>query len=40
MSKLCAPIRDERIKELSEKTDVVDVFQGILEVGYPTIKAP
>ncbi|KAI4464039.1 testis-specific protein pbs13 t-complex 11 [Holotrichia oblita] len=32
MSKLCAPIRDERIKELSEKTDVIEVFRGILEV--------
>ncbi|KRT82442.1 hypothetical protein AMK59_3549, partial [Oryctes borbonicus] len=31
MSKLCAPIRDERIKELREKTDVVEVFRGILE---------
>ena len=32
MSKLCAPIRDEKIKELTEKVDVIDTFKGILEV--------
>ncbi|XP_047121450.1 T-complex protein 11-like protein 1 [Schistocerca piceifrons] len=31
MGKLCAPIRDEKIKELSETKDVVAVFKGILE---------
>ncbi|XP_049825303.1 T-complex protein 11-like protein 1 isoform X2 [Aethina tumida] len=31
MGKLCAPIRDERIKELTETTDVIDTFRGILE---------
>lgn len=32
MSKLCAPVRDEKIKELTETTDVVETFKGILEV--------
>lgn len=32
MSKLCAPVRDEKIKELTETEDVVDTFKGILEV--------
>lgn len=32
MSKLCAPVRDEQIKQLTETTDVVDTFKGILEV--------
>ncbi|CAH0560659.1 unnamed protein product [Brassicogethes aeneus] len=31
MSKLCAPVRDDKIKELTEMTDVVDTFRGILE---------
>lgn len=32
MSKLCAPVRDDKIKELTETIDVVDTFKGILEV--------
>lgn len=32
MSKLCAPVRDEKIKELTETVDVIDTFKGILEV--------
>ncbi|XP_018576855.1 T-complex protein 11-like protein 1 [Anoplophora glabripennis] len=31
MSKLCAPVRDDRIKELTETEDVIDTFKGILE---------
>lgn len=31
MMKLCAPVRDEKIKQLAEKTDVIEVFRGILE---------
>lgn len=31
MSRLCAPVRDEKIKELASLTDVVSVFRGILE---------
>ncbi|XP_044734759.1 T-complex protein 11-like protein 1 [Chrysoperla carnea] len=31
MSKLCAPVRDDRIKELSETEDIVETFRGILE---------
>lgn len=32
MSKLCAPVRDDKIKELTETTDVVDTFKAILEL--------
>lgn len=32
MSKLCAPVRDDKIKELTETEDVIDTFKGILEV--------
>lgn len=32
MAKLCAPVRDDKIKELTQTTDVVDTFKGILEV--------
>ncbi|XP_033330985.1 T-complex protein 11-like protein 1 [Megalopta genalis] len=32
MSKVCAPVRDSKIKELSEKTDVIEIFKGIMEV--------
>ncbi|CAG9823180.1 unnamed protein product [Phaedon cochleariae] len=32
MGKLCAPVRDDRIQELSETSDVIDTFKGILEV--------
>lgn len=31
MAKLCAPVRDDKIKELTQTTDVVDTFKGILE---------
>lgn len=31
MGRLCAPVRDERIRELQHITDVVDTFKGILE---------
>lgn len=32
MAKLCAPVRDDRIKQLTETTDVIETFKGILEV--------
>lgn len=32
MSKVCAPVRDERIKELIQLTDVIETFRGIMEV--------
>lgn len=32
MAKLCAPVRDEKIKQLTETVDVIDTFKGILEV--------
>ncbi|CAD1476228.1 unnamed protein product, partial [Heterotrigona itama] len=32
MSKVCAPVRDEKIRELSQKTDVIEIFKGIMEV--------
>ncbi|XP_051173039.1 T-complex protein 11-like protein 1 isoform X2 [Leptopilina boulardi] len=32
MSKVCAPVRDEKIKELHELTNVVDTFRGIMEI--------
>ncbi|KAK4886177.1 hypothetical protein RN001_002448 [Aquatica leii] len=31
MAKLCAPVRDEKIKQLSETEDVIEIFKGILE---------
>jgi hypothetical protein len=31
MAKLCAPVRDDKIKELTQTTDVVETFKGILE---------
>ncbi|KAG8237361.1 hypothetical protein J437_LFUL017595 [Ladona fulva] len=31
MSKLCAPVRDERIRELTQTTEIVPLFKGILE---------
>lgn len=31
MSKICAPVRDEKIRELLECTDIVDTFKGIME---------
>lgn len=32
MSKICAPVRDDRIKELGECTNVIETFRGIMEV--------
>ncbi|XP_053973178.1 T-complex protein 11-like protein 1 isoform X2 [Hylaeus anthracinus] len=32
MSKVCAPVRDGKIRELSQKTDVIEIFKGIMEV--------
>lgn len=32
MAKMCAPVRDEKIKELTETTDVIETFKGTLEV--------
>lgn len=31
MGKLCAPVRDQDIANLTQKTDVVEIFKGILE---------
>ncbi|XP_057657005.1 T-complex protein 11-like protein 1 [Diorhabda carinulata] len=31
MAKLCAPIRDDKIREIGEAVDVLDTFKGILE---------
>ncbi|KAG7204914.1 hypothetical protein KM043_005306 [Ampulex compressa] len=32
MSKVCAPVRDEKIRELNQKNDVIDIFKGIMDV--------
>ncbi|KAG6798669.1 T-complex protein 11-like protein 1 isoform X1 [Apis mellifera caucasica] len=32
MSKVCAPVRDEKIRELNQKTDVIEIFKGIMEI--------
>ncbi|XP_015433465.1 PREDICTED: T-complex protein 11-like protein 1 [Dufourea novaeangliae] len=32
MSKVCAPVRDSMIRELGQKTDVIEVFRGIMEI--------
>lgn len=32
LSKLCAPVRDERLKELNEMTDIVQLYRGIMEL--------
>lgn len=32
MSQVCAPVRDAQLKELSQKTDVIEIFKGIMEV--------
>lgn len=32
MARLCAPIRDEKIRELTQTTDVVETFKGIMEL--------
>jgi hypothetical protein len=34
MGKLCAPVRDEKIRELTQTQGVVPMFKGILEVSY------
>lgn len=37
MAKLCAPVRDETIQQLKDRTDVIETFQGILEVNFQII---
>lgn len=32
MSKICAPVRDEKIRELSQQTDIVETFKGVMEL--------
>ncbi|XP_029166692.1 T-complex protein 11-like protein 1 isoform X2 [Nylanderia fulva] len=32
MSKICAPVRDERIKELSQQVDIIETFKGVMEL--------
>ncbi|XP_018406006.1 PREDICTED: T-complex protein 11-like protein 1 isoform X1 [Cyphomyrmex costatus] len=32
MSKICAPVRDEKIRELSQQVDIVETFKGIMEL--------
>lgn len=32
MARLCAPVRDDRIRELTQTTDVVELFRGIMEL--------
>ncbi|XP_039302319.1 T-complex protein 11-like protein 1 isoform X2 [Solenopsis invicta] len=32
MSKICAPIRDDKIKELSQQIDVIETFKGVMEL--------
>lgn len=32
MAKLCAPVRDDQIKQLTETTDVIETFKDILTV--------
>lgn len=32
MAKLCAPVRDESVRELAKETDTVNVFRKILGV--------
>lgn len=34
MGKLCAPVRDEKIRELTQTQGVVPVFRGIMEVSH------
>lgn len=31
MSKICAPIRDEKLKELSQQEDIIEMFKGVME---------
>jgi hypothetical protein len=32
MSKICAPVRDDKIKELSQQVDVIETFKGVMEL--------
>lgn len=32
MSKICAPVRDEKIKELSQQVDIIETFKGVMEL--------
>ena len=32
MARLCAPVRDDKIRQLTQTTDVVELFQGIMEL--------
>lgn len=32
MGRICAPARDEKIQDLKEMTDPVQIFKGVLEV--------
>ncbi|XP_070523025.1 T-complex protein 11-like protein 1 isoform X3 [Cardiocondyla obscurior] len=32
MGKICAPVRDEKIRELSQQVDVVETFKGVMEL--------
>lgn len=32
LSKLCAPVRDEKLKELSETSDLITLYRGIMEL--------
>lgn len=32
MAKICAPVRDEKIEELKQCSDVIETFKGIMEV--------
>lgn len=32
MSKICAPVRDEKIKELTQQTDIIETFKGVMEL--------
>ncbi|XP_018341081.1 PREDICTED: T-complex protein 11-like protein 1 isoform X1 [Trachymyrmex septentrionalis] len=32
MNKICAPVRDDKIKELSQQVDIVETFKGVMEL--------
>lgn len=32
MSKICAPVRDEKIRELSQQGDIIETFKGVMEL--------
>lgn len=32
MGKICAPVRDEKIRELSQQVDIVETFKGVMEL--------